>query len=83
MRPFSCSVCGQLLFFDNSTCLRCHAPVGFLPDELMVDSAAPFLAWPIAALVGVLLVSWGRGREPDSYERDTDATTAPVIDTRT
>lgn len=54
-----------------------------VPDELMVDSAAPFLAWPIAALVGVLLVSWGRGREPDSYERDTDATTAPVIDTST
>lgn len=54
-----------------------------VPDELMIDSAAPFLAWPIAALVGVLLVSWGRGREPDSYERDTDATTAPVIDTRT
>ncbi len=54
-----------------------------VPDELMVDSVAPFLAWPIAALVGVLLVSWGRGRDPDPYERDTDATTAPVIDTST
>ncbi|MGA9716460.1 MAG: hypothetical protein WBQ48_11565 [Aeromicrobium sp.] len=54
-----------------------------VPDELMIDSASPFLAWPIAALVGVLLVSWGRGREPVSYERDTDATTAPVIDSKT
>lgn len=54
-----------------------------VPDELKIDSAAPFLAWPIAALVGVLLVSWGRGRDQDLYERDTDATTAPVIDTST
>lgn len=54
-----------------------------VPDELMVDSVAPFLAWPIAALVGVLLVSWGRGRERSPYERDTDATTASVTDTST
>ncbi len=32
MRPFPCSVCGQLLFFDNSTCLRCSSPLGYLPD---------------------------------------------------
>jgi hypothetical protein len=33
MRPFPCSVCGQLLFFDNSTCLRCGSVVGYLPDD--------------------------------------------------
>lgn len=38
MRPFSCSVCGQLLFFDNSTCLQCGAPVGFVVDELRVTA---------------------------------------------
>ncbi len=37
MRPFVCSVCNQLLFFDNSTCLRCGSDLGFVPDagELM------------------------------------------------
>ena len=33
MKPFPCSVCQQLLFFDNSTCLRCGSPLGYLPDE--------------------------------------------------
>jgi hypothetical protein len=32
MRPFFCSVCGQLLFFDNSTCLGCGSDLGYLPD---------------------------------------------------
>lgn len=33
MQPFPCSVCRQLLFFDNSTCLGCGSQLGFLPDE--------------------------------------------------
>ncbi len=33
MQPFPCSVCQQLLFFDNSTCLRCGSGLGYLPDE--------------------------------------------------
>lgn len=33
MQPFPCSVCQQLLFFDNSACLRCGSRVGYLPDE--------------------------------------------------
>ena len=41
MRPVSCSVCEQLLFFDNSTCLRCHAPVGFVADELRLVALKP------------------------------------------
>jgi hypothetical protein len=32
MKPFRCSVCGQLLFFDNSTCLSCGSLLGYLPD---------------------------------------------------
>ena len=41
MRPFPCSVCEQLLFFDNSTCLRCGSPLGFVPDagELVAVAA--------------------------------------------
>ncbi len=33
MQPFPCSVCQQLLFFDNSTCLRCGSRLGYVPDE--------------------------------------------------
>jgi hypothetical protein len=32
MRSFDCPRCSQLLFFENSECLRCGAPVGFSPD---------------------------------------------------
>lgn len=52
-----------------------------VPDELRVDGIAPFLVWPIAALVGVLLGTWGtRGLDDDHNE--IEATTAPVVDTR-
>jgi hypothetical protein len=33
MQPFPCSVCQQLLFFDNSTCLRCGSQLGYVPDD--------------------------------------------------
>jgi len=33
MQPSPCSVCQQLLFFDNSTCLRCGSRLGYLPAE--------------------------------------------------
>jgi hypothetical protein len=34
MRAFSCGRCGQLVFFENSLCLRCSAPLGFVPSRL-------------------------------------------------
>src|SRR5581483_8139532 len=34
MRAFICDNCGQLLFFENTTCLRCHHPQGFIAPEL-------------------------------------------------
>jgi len=36
MRAFTCDNCGQLLFFENSVCLRCGANVGFQPNQLDV-----------------------------------------------
>jgi len=36
MRPFPCSSCEQLLFFDNWTCLRCGSQVGYIPDDGLV-----------------------------------------------
>jgi hypothetical protein len=34
VRAFACEVCGQLLFFENSVCLRCSTPQGFVPEQL-------------------------------------------------
>jgi hypothetical protein len=34
MRAFSCGRCGQLLFFENSVCLRCSTPQGVVPSGL-------------------------------------------------
>ena len=32
MRAFSCPTCGQLVFFENTQCLRCGSELGFDPD---------------------------------------------------
>lgn len=41
MRPFVCSVCGQLLFFDNSRCLRCRSELGFVIEDLELVAVRP------------------------------------------
>jgi hypothetical protein len=33
MKIFSCSKCGQVVFFENVRCTRCHAPLAYLPDR--------------------------------------------------
>jgi hypothetical protein len=42
MKTFECS-CGQLLFFENTSCVACGAKLGFLPD---VFNVAPLEADP-------------------------------------
>ena len=34
MRAFTCGHCGQLVFFENTLCLRCSTPLGFVPSTL-------------------------------------------------
>ncbi len=41
MQPFPCSVCQQLLFFDNSTCLRCGSPLGYIPEDGQLVALRP------------------------------------------
>ena len=41
MRAFSCERCGQLLFFENSLCLRCGNELGFDPGALELRTAGP------------------------------------------
>jgi hypothetical protein len=33
VRSFTCENCGQLLFFENSLCLRCSSPLGFVYER--------------------------------------------------
>ena len=41
MRSFGCRICDQLVFFDNSTCLRCGAELGYLPDGRQLVALRP------------------------------------------
>jgi len=34
MRSFACGHCGQLVFFENTFCLNCSTPLGFVADRL-------------------------------------------------
>jgi hypothetical protein len=36
LRSFACDNCGQLVFFENSLCLRCSTPLAFVPSRLDV-----------------------------------------------
>lgn len=38
MRLFSCESCGQMVYFENVSCTRCGAVLGFDPDDLRVVS---------------------------------------------
>jgi hypothetical protein len=40
MKTYRC-VCGQLIFFQNATCLHCGRALGFLPDLLWLTSLEP------------------------------------------
>ena len=41
MRSFRCDTCDQLVFFDNSTCLRCGSALGYLPTERAMFALRP------------------------------------------
>jgi hypothetical protein len=38
MRTFSCQVCGQPVYFENTQCNHCGATLGFLPDKLALSA---------------------------------------------
>ena len=41
MHAFVCGHCGLLLFFENSLCLRCGTPQGFVPSRLDLATLEP------------------------------------------
>jgi len=38
MKIFTCQNCGQLLHFENTVCMRCGRPLGFLPSRLALSA---------------------------------------------
>ena len=38
MKLFQCQNCGAVVYFENTRCLRCDAPLGFLPDLLQISA---------------------------------------------
>ena len=41
MKIFACQNCGQLVHFENTGCMTCGAPLGFLPATLTLSALAP------------------------------------------
>ncbi len=41
MRAFTCQNCQQLVFFENSECLRCHSSLGFVPARRSIVALHP------------------------------------------
>jgi hypothetical protein len=70
MRVFTCENCGQLIFLDNSRCLRCETPLGYvhgqrdvvalteLPDGRLVDLATPTGTWQRCATADLTGCNW-------------------------
>ena len=70
MRVFTCDHCGQLVFFDNSSCLRCRSPLGYVhprrdvialtevgPGRL-VDLSGPVRVWTRCATSPLTGCNW-------------------------
>jgi hypothetical protein len=70
MRVFTCDSCGQLVFFENSRCLRCHAPLGYVHQrrdvialtevapQRLVDLNTPVRSWQRCATAQVTGCNW-------------------------
>ena len=41
MKLFACQFCGNLLYFENTTCEACHRRLGYLPDRETLTALEP------------------------------------------
>jgi hypothetical protein len=70
MRIFTCGKCEQLVFFDNTLCLACQSPLGYVhqrrevialtpgPDAEFYELTAPHQAWRRCATAEVTGCNW-------------------------
>lgn len=52
MKIFACQNCGNLVHFENTVCMRCGAPLGFLPEQLLLTALAEQADGSLMALGG-------------------------------
>lgn len=38
MKLFTCACCGNLVYFENTSCMRCGATLGFVPDTIALEA---------------------------------------------
>jgi hypothetical protein len=50
MKNFSCSTCGQLVFFENVRCTQCGSVLGFLPDQVAMGALVEGDGWLTSTL---------------------------------
>ena len=50
MKVFACQNCGQLLHFENTSCLNCGVALGFLPAALILSAVTPAPDGTLAAM---------------------------------
>ncbi|WP_024889645.1 zinc-binding metallopeptidase family protein [Luteimonas huabeiensis] len=54
MQLFKCGRCDQVLYFENTECVRCGAKLGFLPERMALSALEPDgAAWVAHARPGV------------------------------
>lgn len=41
MKLFECQHCGQMVYFENTNCVRCGYRLGYLPDEATLSALEP------------------------------------------
>jgi hypothetical protein len=76
MRAFACEICGQLLFFENSACLRCGAHLAFDPAEreLRATQEPP----PRCANAEIAACNWRPARDGELCASCVLTTTRPA-----
>src|SRR5258708_2013371 len=48
MKIFTCSECGQVVFFENVRCTRCGTSLAYLPDHRVLSAMSPADGDPVA-----------------------------------
>jgi hypothetical protein len=74
MRSFACTECGQLLFFENTHCLRCGATLGFIPEQLTLQVIEETRSGVLRILPADNARNTGNARNTDNEAAQSGAT---------
>jgi hypothetical protein len=78
VQAFTCGSCGQLVFFDNDACVRCHSPLGYdhrrmaivalidVGDGRLVDMSEALAPWQRCANAALTGCNWLVAHDPEN-----------------